>query len=329
MPEGMEAQPAQIVPYEGGARPRTASPRGGLVWCACGALVATIAPPLAAYFAALGCAMLSAMGDRAMRASFAPSVLCVVGLLLGAAPADVLMGLSAYVAGCLFGYAIARRGTSVTTELLLTMGFTVALVAVDAWRAHGAGTTIEAVLGQEIDMMVGLYAEQMDIAAGAALDRARELVMLLWPMSYFLIAAVSAACAHLGARAGLKRVGADSPRLPLAFLDTPLWVVGVMAASIVLVAVGGLLGERGTLLLTAGLNALAVVRIVLALDGMGVIAFFLTRMGTGGLVRLIVLVIAVNVEISLPIVSGFGLVDFWANFRRLARGVVPADGPQG
>ena len=328
-PEGMGSPSMQLAPYEGGTRQRVASPTQGLVWCACGALLGFIVPLLTAYFAAMGAAMLSGRGTSALRSAVAPCLLCAAGLLFGAAPADVLMGVAAYLAGIVMGAVVARRGTSVTAELLLAVVLALALIAVDTWRALGLGTTIEAVLAGELDTMVELYEQQVGISASAAIEQVRDVVMLLWPMSYFVLAAAYAACAHLGARSGLRRIGADSPRLPLAFFDTPLWVVGALATSVLLVAFAGLLGERGTLPLMVGLNVLAIVRIVLALDGLGVIAFYLVGMRAGRLTLAIVLAIAVNIEISLPIVSGLGLIDFWANFRHLVRGVVPADEPQG
>ena len=62
MPEGMEtpeARDRQLVRYE--ETPVVAvSPVRGYVWCVFGALLGTVALPLAAYFAAFGTAMLAA-----------------------------------------------------------------------------------------------------------------------------------------------------------------------------------------------------------------------------------------------------------------------------
>lgn len=328
-PEGIDSPPTQIVPHEGDGGGNPATPARGLVWCVIGALVGFIAPPFAAYFAAMGAAIHSAGSPGKTSALAAPAVLCLAGLAFGTAPADVLLGLSAYVAGCLFGIVVACRGTSFTVELLLAICLAAAFIAVDVWRAHELGTTIGAVVAAEMDTVMDLYRQQVGDAAASSLDKASEFALLLWPMSYFAIAAVSAGCAHLGARAGLRRIGRHSPRTPLAFFDTPLWVVGALAAAILMVAAGVLLGEGGKRVLMVGLNVLALARIVLMLDGLGVLAFVFTGMGIGRLGLVLVLAIAVNVELSLPIMSGLGLVDFWANFRRLVRGSVPSDESQG
>ena len=88
------------------------------------------------------------------------------------------------------------------------------------------------------------------------------------------------------------------------------------------------MGERGNVALMLGLNALLVARVILALDGFGVIAWLIARMGIGRIGTAIALAVAVNIELSLPVVSGIGLIDFWANFRRLARGSSPSGEPQ-
>lgn len=328
-PEGMESPSTQLVRYEGELRQvRTAPPSHGIVWCVVGALLGTVAPPFAAYFAALGCAMLSGGDARILRVAVVTSPLCVLGLLLGAEAPDVLVGISSYLAGCLIGVVVARRGTSVTALTIAVVALGCALIAIDVWRASLAETSLESVLSTELDAVVDAYAQQTGIAGTSALETAREVAMMLWPMSYLLIAAFSAICALLGARAGLRRAGTDSPRLPLSRLDSPLWVVGVLAGSILAVSLGVLMGEGGRRVVMIGLNALMVVRVVLALDGMGVIAWFFVRMGVGRLGMALILALAVNIELSLPIVSGLGLVDFWANFRRLARGTTPVGGPQ-
>ena len=329
MPEGMEtpeARDRQIMRYEE-TPVVTVSPVRGYVWCVFGALLGTVVLPLAAYFAAFGTAMFAARGGDARKA-LPLAAIVAVGLLSGAGLPDVLMGVATYLSGCLLGAHVARKGTSVTMAALLTIALGLVFILVDAWRAASLGTTIEAVFSTEIDRIVETYASQAGIASTGALETARNVALLLWPSSYLFVATISVACAQLGSRGGLRRVGADSPRLPIRHLDTPLWVIGVMATAILLCALGGVMGERGNVALMLGLNALLVARVILALDGFGVIAWLIARMGIGRIGTAIALAVAVNIELSLPVVSGIGLIDFWANFRRLARGSSPSGEPQ-
>jgi hypothetical protein len=95
-----------------------------------------------------------------------------------------------------------------------------------------------------------------------------------------------------------------------------LWpfIVGVLAMA----------GSYGTFsyaptLKSIGLNLVLSASVVFALQGAGVFAGVLNRLGLALGVRLLAWVILGLSSMLMPVASILGLLDFWVNFRRLPR----------
>lgn len=166
------------------------------------------------------------------------------------------------------------------------------------------------------------------VADGASLDVVAQLrsmegtLLLLWPFFYFVLGGLNVLCAHGGARLSdlVPRPGARPWRL--ADFEAPRWAVVLLIVGVGLVGVGSVsaLGWVGSGLLSAGICSLMAVRFVFMVQGFGVLTWWLTKHRFGCLLRFLVLFLAVDLEASFLVVSLLGLVDFWANFRKLPRG---------
>ena len=55
------------------------------------------------------------------------------------------------------------------------------------------------------------------------------------------------------------------------------------------------------------------------LQGTGVLAHLLDRTGMGRITRALIVLVALDLEVSFFVMSIWGLIDVWANFRRLDR----------
>jgi hypothetical protein len=145
------------------------------------------------------------------------------------------------------------------------------------------------------------------------------LLLTLLPMAYFASGLITATVTIAAIAWAAKRSGRVLRVPALEQLDlTPhvLWpfIVGVLAMA-------GSYGafSYASTLRSVGLNLVLSTSVLFAMQGVGVFAGMLTRLGVKGIVRVLAWVALAMTSVLMPAASFLGLLDFWVNFRRLPR----------
>ena len=129
----------------------------------------------------------------------------------------------------------------------------------------------------------------------------------------------------LGAALVASRSSSDVARLPrLADFDLPLWVVAVLVASVAGIAFAvSVDGSASQVALALSANVAMAVRFALAAQGLAVLVWLARGKGLGPFTSTLMGVVALYLEVQFVVLTIAGLVDVWANFRHLDRGVRP------
>ena len=232
----------------------------------------------------------------------------IVGLTLALPALIVALGVCAGMA--------QGRATVLNVSLVVVAGALAGLV-VDTGYAAMYGTTAREALSQvfETYMRASLGS---GIEEGLAVNEATALFNVLWPFVYVVQSASYAAIAGLGCVFLETRFRAR--RFPsVAAFDAPLWAVGVLAASALAIAASFADTPASYPLSVVGATALMSVRIIFALQGFGVVASRLSGTRTGCVLRGVIVLLLFWAETVFMAMSIVGLIDVWANFRKLPR----------
>ena len=315
---------------QAGIVPAGAPRKGGSLWyaeIAIAVLVAAWGGMLGTLLLALGVRILA---ERSGVRSFAPSLGAAAA---GFALAALLLGLEALPATIVpvcAGVAIAvlmwaRRAT------VLAVSITVAACAILGLAVDGVSLASQ---GLDVTQaMPALLVEASRLYAGTSIQgdlvvaAAEPIFRAVWPFVYVMTALIDVGMAGLGSFWGAQRgapgfasqQGMPPARMPkIARFDAPLWAVVLLAASIVGIAVAQAMGNGAELLLATSVTLLLSVRFIFALQGFGVLFGLMDRWRLGCFIRAVAIVIAVWLE-AMFLLSIVGLVDVWANFRKLPR----------
>lgn len=198
-----------------------------------------------------------------------------------------------------------------------------AYLGIDSAIAALAGTDLYSLMVSQVDAMISALAEDAS-ALGSSAELVRTVASFIWPSSYTLNAIVGVVSAALGARIARRGLGPLAPKaLTFTVFDVPIWVAGALLASIVAFAIAQAI-PGSDVLLTIAINVALAVRFAFGISGTAVAAFYLRRRGVGLLATLVVCGVLVFIDMQFFVMAIVGLIDFWANFRHLPRGVQPA-----
>ncbi len=286
-------------------------------------LGAVIAPSLLLIgvpMASAGVAGLLASG-RVVAAAFAAGLAVALAAFL--APADAVLLVPTLTAVLIVALRLrehsALQGVAILTAVLATSA-----VAADATRAWLGGSTL---LKQRTEMVEGAFEFARATAgvdgetlAGFEGEALVDLMARMWPVDYFTVGLLTAVLGVAAAGWAGSRAGSRIHRLPtLSELDLSPHILWPFVAGFLLLAAGRVTDGPTGLAWVAGLNLLVMVRLPLFAQGLGVVSALYRRVGLGRFVRWIGYALLAVLELLVPIVSLVGLVDFWANFRRLPR----------
>jgi uncharacterized protein YybS (DUF2232 family) len=145
----------------------------------------------------------------------------------------------------------------------------------------------------------------------------KTLVLNLWPLTYAMLSFSVVVGAHLGARMGVSpELKEKQAKWQISSFKAPLWSVVVLAVSASLLALSfGLSGSVQDVFRIVGVNALMLVRFIFAFQGYAVLLWFLQDRRIGCLLRVMILILAIDLEMSFFVLSVVGLIDVWAKFR--------------
>lgn len=294
----------------------------GALWFALGSFASFVIPFFGVVMMGYGAReLLEARGPRGFLFAVAEGiVITAVALFANSGMGMLLVGEVL----CVLGVVWCMRNHAATLAGICAVIVATALVniGIEAAVATAAGSS----LSQVVDGLLAYMVSVAQDAAGTGIQA--ELIVrqiapvfkALWPFTYVASAGMDALAAGIGSYLMFVRTS-GIPRVPaIAAFDMPMWPVGVLIASILGLS-ASLSGFPGAeVLLSASVTALMSVRFIFAIQGFAVVLTFANRFRFGCLGRTLLLVLSIWLETMFFIVSIVGLIDVWANFRKLTRG---------
>lgn len=240
------------------------------------------------------------------------------------APPDAVLLAPAFVALTMVVGLMQRRSALVGVTVL-TAVFAVASLGSNALRAWLLGTTFLVQTREAVDSAVAQFVEAAGgvgsdgMLWGIEPELLADTMFRLWPVDYFVTALLSAIVAVAVIGWAATRSGTEVNRLPrLDALDLSPHVLWPFIGAFAFLAAGRTM-QDGSPATTIGLNLLVGTRVLLLAQGLGVVSALYRRLGIGRWARGIGYVLLSLADSLLPLVSIAGLIDFWANFRKLPR----------
>ncbi len=307
-----------------GMVPRGREPHvpSGALWILIGCITSTFLPFLGVAVIAYGAREI--WEAKGMRGFF---LACGVGLAVCAAAslADFASGV-ALVSGliCALGIVWCMRDNHATvlSVSVVIMGVASLSIGIEAAIAAANGSSITEVVEEVLSIIVAGTKQTagVGIEADMLVQQMLPLFRAIWPFVYVAAAAMDALAASVGSY--LMRVRTHGAvRFPaIASFDLPLWAVGVLAASIIGLGVASSGIPGADAILTVSATALMSVRFIFAIQGFGVATAMANRFRFGCLGRFLLVFLSVQLETMFFALSIVGLIDVWANFRKLPRG---------
>lgn len=294
----------------------------GALWFALGSFASFVIPFFGVVMMGYGAReLLEARGPRGFLFAVAEGiVITAVALFANSGMGMLLVGEVL----CVLGVVWCMRNHAATLAGICAVIVATALVniGIEAAVATAAGSSLSQVVDGLLAYMVSVAqdAAGTGIQAELIVRQIAPVLKALWPFTYVASAGMDALAAGIGSYLMYVRTS-GIPRVPaIAAFDMPMWPVGVLIASILGLS-ASLSGFPGAeVLLSASVTALMSVRFIFAIQGFAVVLTFANRFRFGCLGRTLLLVLSIWLETMLFIVSIVGLIDVWANFRKLTRG---------
>lgn len=294
----------------------------GALWFALGSFASFVIPFFGVVMMGYGAReLLEARGPRGFLFAVAEGiVITAVALFANSGMGMLLVGEVL----CVLGVVWCMRNHAATLAGICAVIVATALVniGIEAAVATAAGSSLSQVVYGLLAYMVSVAqdAAGTGIQAELIVRQIAPVLKALWPFTYVASAGMDALAAGIGSYLMYVRTS-GIPRVPaIAAFDMPMWPVGVLIASILGLS-ASLSGFPGAeVLLSASVTALMSVRFIFAIQGFAVVLTFANRFRFGCLGRTLLLVLSIWLETMFFIVSIVGLIDVWANFRKLTRG---------
>lgn len=294
----------------------------GALWFALGSFASFVIPFFGVVMMGYGAReLLEARGPRGFLFAVAEGiVITAVALFANSGMGMLLVGEVL----CVLGVVWCMRNHAATLAGICAVIVATALVniGIEAAVATAAGSSLSQVVDGLLAYMVSVAqdAAGTGIQAELIVRQIAPVLKALWPFTYVASAGMDALAAGIGSYLMYVRTS-GIPRVPaIAAFDMPMWPVGVLIASILGLS-ASLSGFPGAeVLLSASVTALMNVRFIFAIQGFAVVLTFANRFRFGCLGRTLLLVLSIWLETMFFIVSIVGLIDVWANFRKLTRG---------
>lgn len=294
----------------------------GALWFALGSFASFVIPFFGVVMMGYGAReLLEARGPRGFLFAVAEGiVITAVALFANSGMGMLLVGEVL----CVLGVVWCMRNHAATLAGICAVIVATALVniGIEAAVATAAGSSLSQVVDGLLAYMVSVAqdAAGTGIQAELIVRQIAPVLKALWPFTHVASAGMDALAAGIGSYLMYVRTS-GIPRVPaIAAFDMPMWPVGVLIASILGLS-ASLSGFPGAeVLLSVSVTALMSVRFIFAIQGFAVVLTFANRFRFGCLGRTLLLVLSIWLETMFFIVSIVGLIDVWANFRKLTRG---------
>ena len=294
----------------------------GALWFALGSFASFVIPFFGVVMMGYGAReLLEARGPRGFLFAVAEGiVITAVALFANSGMGMLLVGEVL----CVLGVVWCMRNHAATLAGICAVIVATALVniGIEAAVATAAGSSLSQVVDGLLAYMVSVAqdAAGTGIQAELIVRQIAPVLKALWPFTYVASAGMDALAAGIGSYLMYVRTS-GIPRVPaIAAFDMPMWPVGVLIASILGLSASLSSFPGAEVLLSVSVTALMSVRFIFAIQGFAVVLTFANRFRFGCLGRTLLLVLSIWLETMFFIVSIVGLIDIWANFRKLTRG---------
>lgn len=272
----------------------------------------------------VGCAMLAFGAARIFeRKMFAIKIAAVLGVALLGLLVPFACGVMSWTEGAfgLIGLATAfviaklvrQNRATLTTDYIVAGVASLLMMGVWFLSAYVSGTQLIDVVNDIVSEASSAVQQAGGLDMQAQFAALIPVVKLLLPAGFFLLSGANVLGAHAGARFTKPITPQNMWRLER--FDAPTWSMIALIIAVFLCA----LGATQSLLLSAGLSLLAALRFIFLLQGCAVVSWWFGKYRAGCLLRLVVIFLAIELEASFFVLSLLGLVDFFANFRKLKR----------
>lgn len=286
-----------------------------VVGCVCIALV----PFLGAFFFGFGAReLITVKGKQGVPLAAGVGVIAtaVAALLLGVGVVTSFASLLISAIGVAWCMERTATVNNVTVVVVLAAAAEAALMVL---LCAMQGTTPAKVATETMMAAAASY-----VGTGAEADfvlaQIQPVVAAIWPSVYVMSAVLNVGFAAMGSHVMSARCGGRARMASVANFDMPLWPVGVLAVSVVGLGVSFADFPGAQWVLSLSLTALLGVRVVFALQGFGVVTSLMNRFRFGCAGRMLCVLLSIWLETMCFVVSIVGLIDVWANFRKLSRG---------
>ena len=294
----------------------------GALWFALGSFTSFVIPFFGVVMMGYGAReLLEARGSRGFLFAVAEGiVITAVALFANSGMGMLLVGEVL----CVLGVVWCMRNHAATLAGICAVIVATALVniGIEAAVATAAGSSLSQVVDGLLAYMVSVAqdAAGTGIQAELIVRQIAPVLKALWPFTYVASAGMDALAAGIGSYLMYVRTS-GIPRVPaIVAFDMPMWPVGVLIASILGLSASFSGFPGAEVLLSVSVTALMSVRFIFAIQGFAVVLTFANRFRFGCLGRTLLLVLSIWLETMFFIVSIVGLIDVWANFRKLTRG---------
>lgn len=288
-----------------------------LLSCFLGALLMGPAAPIGLLFLGYSTAALKTRGHVA---------LAFVAVLLGSA-LDFLWGTNLGVTALLFGLlGIAATltmlmGRSQLRSFLYGLAFALVALGIDALVAFLAGTTIQGQIAAQVNQAIQQLTGAGTVPAEAVtvLEELLPVYLNFWPSIYLMEGLFYALAVYIAAYFAYRKHDPARAGRPLEETDLSVHFLWVLLAALLCLAVSYLPIAHRDFVSTVGYNLLVFAAAILAIQGFAVIAYGLHKLKWHWAIRLVVYLLCIQFELMFLAPSLLGLIDIWANFRKLPR----------
>lgn len=316
-PDNASWQGRKIGPFimvRPGGEPKAPQQSFALLWCVLGASLTGIHPIFAAPLMAYGSALLHALDKRwlALLSVTIPAAMYFgVGVTQGIHA--LLLAAISFCVGC-----IPYRMLTPSRVLLGGVLAAGLFAGADAVYAFSLGSDLVTHFRETVAAGFSTLLLEGNQSVVTPFGPLEELVVTLLPAIYFYEAIVFILFGMFGASLAPIRLGKPRHRF-IASYDTPLWVVVLVIIAVLAIGASLLSIPYASIVAAAGVNILFCSRISFLLQGISIMEWSLSRRPLGCLLRIGMIFLAFWLETTLMVLTIFGLIDVWANFRKLDR----------
>lgn len=211
-----------------------------------------------------------------------------------------------------------RKQANVTAVSAVVVVASAVSLAIDAVYASSLGysivTMVQTALEESVRTAVG-----SDIQANLLVSQVMPIVRVIWPLAYVMAAMMSTLAAGVGSYAMSVRCTGISRMPQIANFDAPMWCVGALALCILGLGASFAGIPEAETVRTVCTTGLASLRVVFALQGFGVVTALTAKRRMGCATRFLITFATVWLEAMCFAMCIVGLIDIWANFRKLSR----------